>query len=60
MPVSGNNFRLWGRKRPNINLKMDWFLEVKEDSFVTSPMDGTVVYANKFKSFGNSSNDKRQ
>ena len=26
---------------------------VKEDSFVMSPMNGTVVYANKFKSFGN-------
>lgn len=27
--------------------------EVSEDSFVASPFDGIIVYANKFKSYGN-------
>ena len=41
------------RMKDQHKLKNGLVFKVKEDSFVTSPMDGTVVYANKFKSFGN-------
>ena len=32
---------------------MDLVFEVKEESFVTSPMNGMVVYADQFRSYGN-------
>ena len=53
MPVSGDIISDYGEGKDQHNLKNGLVFKVKEDSFVTSPMDGTVVYANKFKSFGN-------
>jgi len=34
-------------------LKNGLVFKVKEDSFVTSPIKGTVIYANKFRGYGN-------
>ncbi len=53
MPVSGEIISNFGEGKDQHNLKNGLVFKVKEDAFVTSPMDGTVVYANKFKSFGN-------
>ena len=53
MPVSGEIISDYGEGKDQHNLKNGLVFKVNEDSFVTSPMDGTVVYANKFKSFGN-------
>ena len=53
MPVSGEIISDYGEGKDQHKLKNGLVFKVKEDSFVTSPMDGTVVYANKFKSFGN-------
>ena len=53
MPVSGELISDYGEGKDQHKLKNGLVFKVKEDSFVTSPMDGTVVYANKFKSFGN-------
>ena len=53
MPVLGEIIWDYGEGKDQHKLKNGLVFKVKEDSFVTSPMDGTVVYANKFKSFGN-------
>ena len=53
MPVSGDIISDYGEGKDQHKLKNGLVFKVNEDSFVTSPMDGTVVYANKFKSFGN-------
>ena len=53
MPVSGEIISDYGEGKDQHKLKNGLVFKVNEDSFVTSPMDGTVVYANKFKSFGN-------
>lgn len=53
MPVLGNIISDYGEGKDLHKLKNGLVFRVKEDSFVTSPMDGTVVYANKFKSLGN-------
>ena len=53
MPVVGNIISDFGEGKDLHKLKNGLVFKVKEDSFVTSPMNGTVVYANKFRSFGN-------
>lgn len=53
MPVVGNIVSDFGEGKDLHKLKNGLVFRVKEDSFVTSPMNGTVVYANKFRSFGN-------
>ncbi len=53
MPVLGEIISDYGEGKDQHKLKNGVVFKVKEDSFVTSPMNGTVVYANKFKSFGN-------
>ena len=53
MPVMGQVLSDFGEGKDQHKLKNGMVFVVKEDSFVMSPMNGTVVYANKFKSFGN-------
>ena len=53
MPVLGEIISDFGQGKDLHRLKNGLVFRVKEDSFVISPMNGTVVYANKFKSFGN-------
>lgn len=53
MPVLGEIISDFGEGKDFHRLKNGLVFKVKEDSFVTSPMNGTVVYANKFRSFGN-------
>ena len=52
-PSAGEIISDYGEGKDQHKLKNGLVFKVKEDSFVTSPMNGTVVYANKFKSFGN-------
>ena len=52
MPVSGDIISDFGQGKDLHKLKNGLVFKVRE-SFVTSPMNGTVVYANKFRSFGN-------
>ncbi len=53
MPVIGDIVSDFGEGKDLHKLKNGLVFKVKTDSFVMSPMNGTVVYANKFKSFGN-------
>ena len=53
MPVLGEIISDFGEGKDLHKLKNGMVFKVKEDAFVTSPMNGTVVYANKFRSFGN-------
>lgn len=53
MPVLGKIISDFGEGKDFHKLKNGVVFKVREDSFVTSPMNGTVVYANKFRSFGN-------
>ena len=53
MPVLGDIISDFGEGKDQHKLKNGVVFKVKEDSFVVSPMNGTVVYANKFRSFGN-------
>ncbi len=53
MPVSGELISDFGEGKDLHKLKNGLVFRVKEESFVISPMNGTVVYANKFRSFGN-------
>ncbi len=53
MPVSGEIISDFGEGKDLHKLKNGLVFRVKEDSFVISPMNGTVVYANEFRSFGN-------
>ena len=53
MPVFGEIISDFGEGKDLHKLKNGLVFRVKEDSFVTSPMNGLVVYANRFRSFGN-------
>ncbi len=53
MPVLGEIISDFGQGKDIHNLKNGMVFKVKEESFVTAPINGTVVYANKFRSFGN-------
>ncbi len=53
MPVSGDIISDFGQGKDLHKLKNGLVFKVKEESFVTSPMNGTVVYADKFRSLGN-------
>ncbi len=53
MPVSGDIISDYGQGKDLHKLKNGLVFKVKEESFVTSPMNGTVVYADKFRSLGN-------
>ncbi len=53
MPVLGDIISDYGEGKDIHKLKNGLVFKVKEESFVTSPMQGTVVYANNFKSLGN-------
>ena len=53
MPVSGEIISDFGQGKDLRKLKNGLVFQVKEESFVTAPMNGTVVYADKFRSLGN-------
>ncbi|MEE2695341.1 MAG: peptidoglycan DD-metalloendopeptidase family protein [Pseudomonadota bacterium] len=53
MPVFGEIISDFGEGKDLHKLKNGLVFRVKEDSFVTSPMNGIVVYANRFKRLGN-------
>ncbi|MBS91730.1 MAG: hypothetical protein CMM95_01570 [Rickettsiales bacterium] len=53
MPVQGLIISDFGEGRDFHKLKNGLVFKVKEDSFVTSPINGTVIYANKFRGYGN-------
>ncbi len=53
MPVQGFIISDFGEGKDFHKLKNGLVFKVKEDSFVTSPINGTVIYANKFRDYGN-------
>tara|TARA_B100000579_G_scaffold437821_1_gene469241 strand:- start:2108 stop:3124 length:1017 start_codon:yes stop_codon:yes gene_type:complete len=53
MPVQGFIVSDFGEGKDFHKLKNGLVFKVKEDSFVTSPINGTVIYANKFRGYGN-------
>ena len=53
MPVLGEIISDYGEGKDLHKLKNGLVFKVKEEAFVTAPMNGTVVYANKFRSLGN-------
>ena len=53
MPVSGEIISDFGQGKDLRKLKNGLVFKVKEETFVTAPMNGTVVYADKFRSLGN-------
>ena len=53
MPVLGEIISDFGEGKDLHKLKNGLVFKVREEAFVTAPMNGTVVYANKFRSFGN-------
>ncbi len=53
MPVQGVIISDFGEGKDFHKLKNGLVFKVKEESFVTSPINGTVTYSNKFRDFGN-------
>ena len=53
MPVQGEIISDFGEGKDFYKLKNGLVFKVKEDSFVTSPINGTVTFSNKFRDFGN-------
>ena len=53
MPVLGEIISDFGEGKDLNKLKNGLVFKVKKEAFVTAPMNGTVVYANKFRSLGN-------
>ena len=53
MPLQASIVSEFGQNKADKIFKNGVIFEVSEDSFVASPFDGIIVYANKFKSYGN-------
>ena len=53
MPVQGLIISDFGEGKDFHKLKNGLVFKVKQDSFVTAPINGTVIYANKFRGYGN-------
>ncbi len=53
MPIQANIVSEFGQSKKNKIFENGVIFEVSEEAFVTSPLDGVVVFANKFKSYGN-------
>ena len=53
LPVRGEIISNYGEGRDSRNSKDGLVFKVSRESFVTSPIDGMVVYANQFRSYGN-------
>ncbi len=52
-PVQGRIISNYGEGKDSRKSKNGVIFEVLEESFVTSPINGVVVYANQFRSYGN-------
>ena len=53
MPLQTSIVSEFGQNKTNKIFKNGVIFEISEDSFVASPFDGIIVFANKFKSYGN-------
>ena len=53
MPLQTSIVSEFGQNKTDKIFKNGLIFEVSEDSFVASPFDGIIVFANKFKSYGN-------
>ncbi len=53
MPIQGKIVSEFGEGKDLNKSKYGLVFDVLEDSFITSPIDGTVVFAGKFRSYGN-------
>ncbi len=53
MPIQGKIVSEFGEGKDQNKSKYGLVFDVLEDSFITSPIDGTVVFAGKFRSYGN-------
>lgn len=53
MPLQASIVSEFGQNKADKIFKNGVIFEVSEDSFVASPFDGIIVFANKFKSYGN-------
>ena len=53
LPVRGEIISNYGEGRDSRNSKDGLVFKVFKESFVTSPINGMVVYANQFRSYGN-------
>jgi len=53
LPVQGKIISNYGEGKDARKSKNGVIFQVLEESFVTSPIDGVVVYANQFRSYGN-------
>jgi len=53
MPLQTSIVSEFGQNKTNKIFKNGVIFEVSQDSFVASPFDGIIVFANKFKSYGN-------
>ena len=53
MPLQASIVSEFGQSKTNKILKNGVIFQVLEESFVAAPFEGIVVYANKFKSYGN-------
>jgi murein DD-endopeptidase MepM/ murein hydrolase activator NlpD len=53
MPLQASIVSEFGQNKTDKIFKNGVIFEVSEDSFVASPFDGIIVFANKFKSYGN-------
>ena len=52
-PVQGRIISNYGEGKDSRKSKNGVIFQVLEESFVTSPINGVVVYANQFRSYGN-------
>ena len=53
MPLQTSIVSEFGQNKTDKIFKNGVIFEISEDSFVASPFDGIIVFANKFKSYGN-------
>ena len=53
MPLQASIVSEFGQNKADKIFKNGVIFEVSEDSFVASPFDGIIVFANRFKSYGN-------
>ena len=53
LPIQGKIVSEFGEGKDLNKSKYGLVFDVLEDSFITSPIDGTVVFAGKFRSYGN-------
>ena len=53
MPLQASIVSEFGQNKADKIFRNGVIFEVTEDSFVASPFDGIIVFANKFKSYGN-------